>query len=421
MQPSQILSTPLDLPCGARLLNRFGKSAMSEALGTLDNRVTPALATLYRCWSEGQVGLVITGNVMIDREHLGEPGNVALEDDRDMALLRSWASAGTHGGTQLWMQLNHPGKQAPNLIVKTPVAPSAIALEPRFQRFFNPPRALAEQEILALIERFGRSAGLAKQAGFSGVQIHGAHGYLVSQFLSPLHNQRKDQWGGSVENRSRFVVEILRSMRAAVGAAFPIGIKMNSADFQRGGFSEEESMIVAEMLADAGLDLLEISGGTYEAPQMTGKDVRESTRTREAYFLRYAEQIRKRVNTPLMVAGGFRSAQGMAGAVSSGAADVVGLARSLAVEPDLCRRILLLNIEQGENVVSKVRPRTTGIKAIDDMAMMETVWYTKQLQRMAAGKPPRPDESPLLALIRNMSVSTWKGLKTQRLRASGGY
>jgi 2,4-dienoyl-CoA reductase-like NADH-dependent reductase (Old Yellow Enzyme family) len=420
MQPSQILSTPLDLPCGARLPNRFGKSAMSEALGTLDNRVTPALATLYRCWSEGQVGLVITGNVMIDREHLGEPGNVALEDDRDMALLRSWASAGTHGGTQLWMQLNHPGKQAPNLIVKTPVAPSAIALEPRFQRFFNPPRALAEQEILALIERFGRSAGLAKQAGFSGVQIHGAHGYLVSQFLSPLHNQRKDQWGGSVENRARFVVEILRSMRAAVGATFPIGIKMNSADFQRGGFSEEESMIVAEILADAGLDLLEISGGTYEAPQMTGKDVRESTRTREAYFLRYAEQIRKRVNTPLMVTGGFRSAQGMAGAVSSGAADVVGLARSLAVEPDLCRRILLLNIEKGENVVSKVRPRTTGIKAIDDMAMMETVWYTKQLQRMAAGKPPCPNESPLLALIRNMSVSTWKGLKTQRLRASGG-
>lgn len=420
MQPAHLLSTPLDLPCGARLPNRFGKSAMSEALGTLDNRVTPALATLYKRWSEGQVGLVITGNVMVDREHLGEPGNVALEDDRDMPLLQSWASAGTHGGTQLWMQLNHPGKQAPNLIVKTPVAPSAIALEPRFRRFFNPPRALVEQEILALIERFGRAAGLAKQAGFSGVQIHGAHGYLVSQFLSPLHNQRKDQWGGSVENRARFVIEILRSMRAAVGAAFPIGIKMNSADFQRGGFSEEESMIVAEILADAGLDLLEISGGTYEAPQMTGKDVRESTRTREAYFLRYAEQIRKRVNTPLMVTGGFRSAQGMADAVSSGAADVVGLARALAVEPDLCRRILLLKIEQGENVVSKVRPRTTGIKAIDDMAMMETVWYTKQLQRMAAGKSPCADESPLLALIRNMSVSTWKGLKTQRLRASGG-
>lgn len=415
MQPSQVLSSPLDLPCGARLPNRFGKSAMSEALGTLDNRVTPSLAVLYRRWAEGQVGLVITGNVMIDRRHLGEPGNVALEDDRDMPLLREWAQAGTAGGSHLWMQLNHPGKQAPNLIVKTPVAPSAIPLEPRFSRFFNPPRALDEQEILELVERFGRSAGLAREAGFSGVQIHGAHGYLVSQFLSPLHNQRKDKWGGSIENRARFVVDILRSMRAQVGADFPIGIKMNSADFQRGGFSEDESMIVAEMLADAGLDLLEISGGTYEAPQMTGKGVRESTQAREAYFLRYAEQIRQRVSTPLMVTGGFRTAQGMAEAVSSGAADIVGLARSLAIEPDLCRRIL-----RGETFVSKVRPRTTGIKMIDDMAMMETVWYTKQLHRLAAGKAPCPDESPLWALIRNMTVSSWKGIKTQRLRASGG-
>jgi 2,4-dienoyl-CoA reductase-like NADH-dependent reductase (Old Yellow Enzyme family) len=247
------------------------------------------------------------------------------------------------------------------------------------------------------------------------VQIHGAHGYLVSQFFSPLHNQRNDKWGGSLENRARFAVEILRAIRAQVGADFPVGIKMNSADFQRGGFTEEESMQVAEMLADAGLDLLEISGGTYEAPQMTGKDIRDSTKQREAYFLRYAEQIRQRVKTPLMVTGGFRTSQGMADAISSGAADIVGLARSLAIEPDLCKRIL-----QGESFSSKVKPRTTGIKAIDDMAMMETVWYTRQLQRMGNGKSPCPDESPLWALIRNMTVSSWKGIKTQRLRASGG-
>ncbi len=415
MYPAHVLSSPLTLPCGATLPNRFGKSAMSEALGTLDNHVTPSLATLYGRWAQGQVGLVITGNVMVDRRHLGEPGNVALEDDRDMELLRAWAAAGTAGGTHLWMQLNHPGKQAPNLIVKTPVAPSAISLEPRFQRFFNPPRALTEADIEDIVERFARAAALAKQAGFSGVQIHGAHGYLVSQFLSPLHNQRNDKWGGPLENRARFAVEILRAIRAQVGAEFPVGIKMNSADFQRGGFSEEESMLVAEMLADAGLDLLEISGGTYEAPQMTGKDIRDSTKQREAYFLRYAEQIRQRVKTPLMVTGGFRTSQGMADAISSGAADIVGLARSLAIEPDLCKRIL-----QGESFSSKVKPRTTGIKAIDDMAMMETVWYTRQLQRMGNGKSPCPDESPLWALIRNMTVSSWKGIKTQRLRASGG-
>lgn len=387
---------------------------MSEALGTLDNRVTPALATLYRRWAMGQTGLVITGNVMIDRRHLGEPGNVALEDARDMTALKEWADAGQHGGTHLWMQLNHPGKQAPNLIVKNPVAPSAISLAPHLSRFFNAPRELTDGEIQEIIERFARSAGLAKQAGFSGVQIHGAHGYLVSQFLSPLHNQRQDRWGGSLEKRAHFVLEILSAIRAEVGAQFPVGIKMNSADFQRGGFTEDESMVVAEMLADGGLDLLEISGGTYEAPEMTGKNVRESTRQREAYFLRYAEQIRDRVKTPLMVTGGFRTSQGMADAVSSGAADIVGLARALAIDPDISARIM-----RGENFVSQVKPRTTGIKAIDDMAMMETVWYTKQLQRMAAGKEPKPDESALWALIRNMTVSSWKGIKTQRLRANG--
>ncbi|CBL45706.1 Predicted NADH:flavin oxidoreductase [gamma proteobacterium HdN1] len=407
------LSSPLQLPCGVALPNRFGKSAMSEGMGTLDNRVTPEIARLYRRWAEGRVGLVVTGNVMVDRHHLGEPGNVALEDARDMSLLKLWAASGSMYGTQLWMQLNHPGKQSPRLLTREPVAPSATPLSPKLRGFFNPPRELAGGEIEVIIGRFARSARLAKEAGFGGVQIHGAHGYLVSQFLSPRHNERTDRWGGSLENRARFALEILRAIRQEVGAGFPVGIKMNSADFQRGGFTEEESMVVAEMLADGGLDLLEISGGTYEAPEMTGVNEKESTRQREAYFLRYAEQIRKRVSIPLMVTGGFRTAQGMADAVHSGATDIVGLGRSLVVEPDLCARVL-----KGEAFVSRVRPRTTGIKMLDETAMMETVWYTHQLQRMGAGKNPRPDESPLWAFVRNMALFNTKGLRTRRLRAN---
>ncbi|HVK98505.1 MAG TPA: 2,4-dienoyl-CoA reductase, partial [Dongiaceae bacterium] len=225
MKPADLLTQPLTLANGAVIPNRFAKSAMSEALGTTDNRVTPKLARLYGTWAQGGTGLLITGNVMIDRRALGEPNNVALEDERDLPALQEWARAGTAGGTQLWMQLNHPGKQSPNLVSKQPVAPSAIPLGARFKRYFHPPRALTQAEIENLIERFATSARIAQKAGFSGVQIHGAHGYLVSQFLSPHHNQRTDQWGGSLENRARFVLEVLKAMRAATSSAFPLSIK----------------------------------------------------------------------------------------------------------------------------------------------------------------------------------------------------
>lgn len=412
MTPAQWLSQPFTLANGLVLKNRFAKSAMSEVLGTTDNRVTPALVRLYDVWAKGGTGLLITGNVMIDRRALGEPNNVVLEDERDLSLLRAWAQAGTQDGTQVWMQLNHPGKQSPSLVSKQPVAPSAIPLDPRFKRYFNPPQALTEAQIDNLVERFAFAARIAQKAGFSGVQIHGAHGYLVSQFLSPHHNQRTDGWGGTLEKRARFALEILRAIRAATGPAFAVSIKMNSADFQRGGFSEEDSMQVAEWLADAGIDLIEISGGNYESPRMTGKDVKASTQAREAYFLEYAEKIRARIKTPLLVTGGFRSPQGMAQALESGATDLVGLARPLAVEPDLPKRWLA-----GETARYDIEPRLTGIRAIDDLAMMETAWYSKQLERIAHGKSTRPHEHPLLGFLRYVSVGAVRGFRTQRLRA----
>lgn len=414
-EAAMVLSQPFTLPNGSVIKNRLGKSAMSEALGTTDNRMTSGLPRLYGRWAEGGMGLLITGNVMIDRRALGEPNNVAIEDERDMELLKAWAAAGTRNSTQLWMQINHPGKQSPRGLNAETVAPSAIPFNKELSRFFATPRALTESEIEDIIQRFGRTAAIAKKAGFTGVQIHGAHGYLVSQFLSGHHNQRQDRWGGSAENRRRFVLEVYREIRAQVGKSFPIGIKLNSADFQRGGFSEEESLDVIRALAEAGMDLIEISGGTYEAPAMSGvKEVpqKDSTRRREAYFLEFAEKARAAVKTPLMLTGGFRTSSGMAEAVNSGAVDIVGLARALAIEPDLPNRVL-----DGEEPRLSVRPISTGIAAVDRMALMEVAWYSRQLRRMANGGEPRPNESGFVAFLAGIAENGWHTFKTRRLRA----
>lgn len=415
LSPAQILGQPFTLPNGTVVKNRLAKSAMSEALGTTDNHVTDGLANLYRRWADGGIGLLITGNVMIDRRALGEPNNVALEDESDLELLKQWAAAGTRNGTQLWMQINHPGKQVPKGLNAESVAPSAIPFGREIAAFFATPRELTESEILDLIQRFGRTAAIAKKVGFSGVQIHGAHGYLVSQFLSGHHNQRTDQWGGNAENRRRFVLEVFKAIRAQTGPDFPVGIKLNSADFQKGGFTEEESLDVIRALSDAGIDMIEISGGTYEAPAMAGVKevpVKDSTRRREAYFLEFAEKARQAVKTPLMLTGGFRSAEGMSEAITSGAVDFVGIARSLAIEPDVPNRLL-----SGQQPRFAVKPIKTGIKPIDKMALMEVAWYSRQLRRMANGCEPKPNESGLVSFLIGMTENGWNTFKTRRLRA----
>ncbi len=406
------LNTPFSLPRGGELKNRIAKSAMSEALGTMDNRVTDELVELYRRWGAGGTGLLMTGNVMIDRRALGEPGNVVIEDERDRDRLKAWAAAGQAGGAQLWVQLNHPGRQSPKGLNEDNVAPSAIPFNKSMQAYFDTPRELTGAEIEEIIARFGRAAGICQKAGFSGVQIHGAHGYLVSQFLSPRTNERQDEWGGNAKKRRRFVLRVLEAMRAATGPDFPIGIKLNSADFQRGGFTEEESLDVMAALAEAGIDLIEISGGTYEAPAMTG--VRASTREREAYFLDFADKVRARIpGTPLMVTGGFRSHAGMSQALASGSLDLCGIARLLAIEPEASQRLL-----DGEDPRETVRPIKTGIGPVDRMAIMEVTWYTRQLRRIGRGQAPRPRESGLKAFLLSL-LDTASGMRrTRRLRAA---
>ncbi|WP_232677798.1 NADH:flavin oxidoreductase/NADH oxidase family protein [Nocardioides sp. R-C-SC26] len=387
------LSRPLTLPSGQAIPNRFMKSALSESLGDRDCGPTAKLERLYRRWADGGFGLVVTGNVMVDRRHRGEPGNVVVEDERHLDGLRGWTATFAESDARLWMQVNHPGRQANALVSgRQPVAPSAIKVRiPGAAK----PRALTDTEIHQLVERYATTARIAQSAGFDGVQLHGAHGYLITQFLSPLSNQRTDAWGGDAERRRRFVLEVLRATRAATGPEFAIGIKLNSADFQRGGFSEEESRDVVSALVAEGIDLIEVSGGTYEAPAMMGTVTKSSsTIAREAYFLEYAAALRELApHTPIAVTGGFRSAEAMEGAVADGHCDVVGLGRPAAVVPDSADAVLSgaadrlpsHGVQMGARAVTG---RFMDLRTAD--GGLDLAWHTDQLHRIGAGKEPDP-------------------------------
>lgn len=402
------LNSPITLPCGSFIQNRLAKAAMSEnmARGCHPDK---EFVNAYSMWARGGAGLLISGNVMVDSRHLGEPFNVVIEKGFDNSLaLQSWAKAAQGTQAKIWLQINHPGKQSPKFLNKAPVAPSAIPFASSLKAAFNPPRALSEKEIYEIIERFGYAAKVAKESGFDGVQIHGAHGYLISQFLSPIHNQRKDDFGGNLENRMRFVKEVYLKMRGQVGATFPIGIKINSADFAKGGFSNEEALAVTQNLSDLKIDMIEISGGSYEAPVMTGK-VRESTKRREAYFLDYTKEIKKNIRCPLMVTGGFRTREFMEEVLKNKELDLVGLARPLAVDPGLCNRLL-----SGENVISPVRELTSGIRKIDSLFPLEIIWYTDQIHRMGAGSRPNSKASVYPSILKTLLSVGLEGFKRMR-------
>ncbi|MFT4299198.1 MAG: NADH:flavin oxidoreductase/NADH oxidase family protein [Aeromicrobium sp.] len=391
MTSTPVLRTPFMLPNGTVVPNRLAKAALSESLAGPGLAPGDQIKTLYRRWAANGQGLTITGNVMVDRRALGEPGNVVVEDDRHADDLREWAGIVTGGGSVGLVQINHPGRQSPRTLSAHPVAPSAIAV-PGTAKSFATPRELTGAEIEDIIGRFAATAGVVTAAGFDGVQIHGAHGYLVSQFLSPLSNRRTDQWGGTPENRRRFLLELVRAMRERIGADKVLAVKLNSADFQRGGFGEDESLEVVHALAEAGIDLLEVSGGTYSSAAMlgVGGPVKESTRQREAYFLDYALRVRAELpNLPLMLTGGFRTAAAMEDAVASGGIDLVGLGRPLAVAPDSPAALLDGSLDE---VVTQ--PRRAGITLLDSLT--ELTYYTVQMWRMAAGKEPAPNRHQIV-------------------------
>ncbi len=394
---------------GRTVRNRFLKSAMSEQLGLPDRNPGEALENLYTTWSQGGTGILISGNVMVDRNHLGEPNNVVLDEQSDLDAFRRWTAAGTLKGNEFWAQLNHPGRQTPGFLTPEPVAPSAIGLGKGLEKAFRTPRALDGAEIDAIIRKFATAARLAKEVGFTGVQIHGAHGYLVSQFLSPDVNQRTDEWGGSPEKRMRFVMAVYQAIREAVGEGFLVSIKLNSADFQKGGFSEAESMRVVTALADAGMDLIEVSGGTYENPEMAKESGKQSSRQREAFFMEYAEKVRKLVDVPLAVTGGFRSTAGMNEALASGALDFIGIARPLAFEPALPNKALA-----DDAFAIELPHLSTGIKAIDFIAAHNVYWYQNQIWRMGRNKAPKPSLSPWRSFAETMLNNGRHALRRMR-------
>jgi 2,4-dienoyl-CoA reductase-like NADH-dependent reductase (Old Yellow Enzyme family) len=412
------LGDPLTLPNGGLLPNRILKSAMTEGLATPDGRVTQRLITLYRRWSEGGAGTLITGNVMIDRRFLERPGNVVIEDNRGLPELRRWAVAGTATGNQLWMQLSHPGRQCGTLVSRRPLAPSAVPV--RVPGGFGRPRVMTTADIEDALERFARAAAIAREAGFTGVQLHAAHGYLISQFLSSRTNLRRDDWGGALKARARFLLEAVTRSRRAVGPDFPLAVKLNSADFQKGGFSFDESMQVARWLAQGGVDLIEISGGTYEQPSMfdiqgrpddADQPLRASTRRREAFFLDYAERLRREVTLPLAVTGGFRTRRAMEAALARGALDVIGMARPLITEPDLPQRLLAGLCDGGvpyENGLRLGKGRLGPnshlflFKALNAFAQL--AWYYRQIIRLSENRDPSFTLKPAMALARHQAT-----------------
>ena len=346
-----LFSQSLELPCGAVLPNRLSKAAMTEGLATADGLPTAELARLYGLWSDGGAGMLLSGNIIVDKDHLERPGNVVIDrppSEEMQEALKRWADAATRNGNHFWAQISHAGRQTQKLVNLNPKAPSAVKLGlPGGQ--FGEPVVLTSVEIEEIIVRFGICAAAVKKAGFTGVQIHAAHGYLLSQFLSPRSNLRTDEYGGDLANRARVLLAVVASVRAAVGPDFPVAVKLNSADFQKGGFAFEESLQVAQWLQEASIDLIEISGGTYEQPKLLGlsgmeeeekQNVAESTLMREAYFVDFAVAMGEKVNVPLMVTGGFRQRAAMEQALQSGSADVIGLGRPMCVMTDAPNQLI---------------------------------------------------------------------------------
>jgi 2,4-dienoyl-CoA reductase-like NADH-dependent reductase (Old Yellow Enzyme family) len=419
---TQPLAQPITLKCGVSLPNRLGKSAMTEGLADAKGLPTPALNKLYTTWAAGGTGLLLTGNIMVDARYLERAGNMVLENDEHLHLFSALADAAQSNDNHCWVQLNHPGRQCPRLVNAHPLSPSDVQLD--ILSNFGKPRPMDEADILDVIKRFVRSAELVKQAGFKGVQIHCAHGYLLSQFLSPNTNKRQDQWGGSLANRARIIRSIIQQVRQAVGPEFPISVKLNSADFQKGGFTLEECVEVATWLGEDGIDLLEISGGTYEQMSLLGveaTEVRDSTRRREAYFIEYAEQIKAKAQVPVMITGGFRSREVMEQAIENGEVDVIGLARPLCTQTDCSEQLMKGTLDQLDDYEHKLvlgkgiwgnNSSLNIIKAINGFGQVG--FYYWQIIRLSKGLSPQPELGVFKSFLKHISNDFMLAMRRKR-------
>jgi 2,4-dienoyl-CoA reductase-like NADH-dependent reductase (Old Yellow Enzyme family) len=388
---SQLFS-PLALSSGTPLRNRIAKAAMEENMAGSAQLPDERLISLYRRWGAGGAGLLITGNVMVHAEALTGPAGVVLDDRAPLEPFVRWAQAGKAGGAAVWMQISHPGRQVQARMPGVVWGPSAVAIElGRHSKRFGQPVAMTSEQIEETTKRFATTAGLAERAGFDGVEVHAAHGYLLSQFLSPLVNQRTDQWGGTLENRARFLRDVVAAIRAVVRPSFAVAVKLNSADFQRGGFDADDAARVIAILEPLGVDLVELSGGSYESPAMAGRPADARTVAREAYFLELATALAKSSPLPLMLTGGITRRETAEQVLASGVA-LVGMGTAIAVTPDLADRWRARR--EATARLKRVNWRDKTLASAAGMALVR-----HQMRRVTREKDPTGATHPLHAFV----------------------
>jgi 2,4-dienoyl-CoA reductase-like NADH-dependent reductase (Old Yellow Enzyme family) len=410
------LFTPLTLPNGAIISNRICKAAMEENMAEFAQLPGQQLYTLYDKWANGGAGLLLTGNVMVAPNALTGAGGVVLENDNNIGRFKKWAKQGTQNNTQLWMQISHPGRQLYANLGEQAFSPSDVALDlGKFSKMFAQPKALTVDEIEVIIQRFATTAMLAESSGFTGVQIHSAHGYLLSQFLSPLVNRRDDEWGGSLDNRARLLFEVVKRVRESVSSEFCVSVKLNSADFQKGGFDADDAMWVVAQLNTMAVDLIELSGGSYESPAMQGNGADDtSTSRREAYFIDFAREVAAIARMPVMVTGGIKRKKVAEDALTVDgelpAVDMIGIATALAYEPDLPKQ---WQADQGVDVkVPRIEWKNRTMAALANMSVIKS-----QLHALSTGKSVSYRTSPIIAIIKDRIKVTRQAKRYRRWRA----
>ncbi|WP_227270836.1 NADH:flavin oxidoreductase/NADH oxidase family protein [Roseobacter weihaiensis] len=401
-----MIAQSLTLPNGVVLKNRIVKSAMSEALADANSNPTSDQIGLFERWSTGGAGLLITGNTPVDRDHLEHAGNFVLDDLSDMARVKDLARAAKSGGAKVLAQLAHAGRQTPAALNPHPIS---ISDQPLDLEGYGVPVPAGEADFADIIEKFTRSALLAQDAGFDGVEIHAAHGYLLSSALSGRINTRQDGWGGALENRARLVLDVVRAVRKAAAPGFIVAVKLNSSDFQKGGFDHHDSVRVAVMLEGAGVDFIEVSGGTFETPtayQHRAKSA--STVAREGYFLDYATAMKASLSIPLMVTGGFRSAGVMNAAIAENKTDLIGIGRPFIMDPAFPSKLI-----RGE--IAEVPAVERDFPPAEDLPRGAVLnWFCAQLAHL--GQRGQPDMS-LSVLEGHQRYLESIALATRRLQA----
>jgi 2,4-dienoyl-CoA reductase-like NADH-dependent reductase (Old Yellow Enzyme family) len=330
---------------GLTMRNRMVRSATWEGMCDVDGRPTEKLINFYRDLTQGGIGLIVSGYTFVRPEGKGLPGKMGIHTDDFEGDYKNMIRAVHDAGGKIAVQLVHAGGQTNSENAgRQPLAPSAIQVD----QFPELPAELTKQEISDIVTAFGEGARRAKTWGFDAVQLHGAHGFLINQFLSPLTNRRTDEYGSSIENRSRFLLEVYQKVRETVGADYPVLIKLNASDNLDGGVEIDDGVYAAKKLAEVGIDAIEVSAGTPASGAENPAREKINKPEKEAYNLELARRIKNAVSCPVMVVGGFRSFEIAQKTIRDDGMDYIAMARPLIREPDLPNRW-----HQGDHITAK--------------------------------------------------------------------